>query len=195
MNAIFDGCANRRLVSGVGEATATVAEMPPHMPRQWTLPSKPVASAVSGNVNAVTLMSTGIPLQMTFEKRSRCSPRERYRSNTMAMVRTSNRPRGVTLIQHGSTVTNPSATPVDVVFSSGQRYDFAIISATTGAEVWRWSVGRGFTMAFGQQTLPANGTIVFVDTWKPTVKGNLVAVGSLVSASHRAEGKVQLTIP
>ena len=93
------------------------------------------------------------------------------------------------------TVTNPSATPADVVFSSGQRYDFAIVSAATGAEVWRWSVGRGFTMAFGQQTLPANGTIVFVDTWKPTVKGNLVAVGSLVSASHRAEGKVQLTIP
>lgn len=93
------------------------------------------------------------------------------------------------------TVTNPSATPVDVVFSSGQRYDFAIISATTGAEVWRWSVGRGFTMAFGQQTLAANGTLVFVDTWKPTVKGNLVAVGSLVSASHRAEGKAQLTVP
>ncbi len=93
------------------------------------------------------------------------------------------------------TVTNPSVTPVDVVFASGQRYDFAILSAATGAEVWRWSVGRAFTMAFGQHTLPANGTIVFIDTWKPTVKGNLVAVGSLVSASHRAEGKAQLTIP
>jgi hypothetical protein len=50
-------------------------------------------------------------------------------------------------------------------------------------------------MALGQQVVPPNGTLVFIERWKPTVKGNLVALGSLASASHRAEAKAQLSVP
>jgi len=42
---------------------------------------------------------------------------------------------------------------------------------------------------------PANGTLVYTAQWKPTQKGNLIATGSLVSLSHRADAKMFLMMP
>ena len=93
------------------------------------------------------------------------------------------------------TVSNPSSTPVRVAFSSGQQYDFAILDATTGKDVWRWSAARSFAMMMQDVTVAANGTLVFTERWKPTAKGSFVALGSLTSVSHRAEAKAMVTLP
>ena len=93
------------------------------------------------------------------------------------------------------TVSNPSSAPADVTFGSGQRYDFTISDGSTGAQLWRWSMGIAFTQSLSTLTIPANGTLVFTQSWKPTQKGALVATGSLVSVSHRADAKLSITVP
>lgn len=93
------------------------------------------------------------------------------------------------------TVSNPASTPAAVSFNSGQHYDFTISDAANGALLWRWSLGMGFTQMLSTQTIPANGTLVYTAQWKPTQKGNLIATGSLVSLSHRADAKMFLMMP
>jgi hypothetical protein len=93
------------------------------------------------------------------------------------------------------TVSNPASTPAQVAFNSGQHYDFTISDAANGALLWRWSLGMGFTQVLSTQTIPANGTLVYTAQWKPTQKGNLIAAGSLVSLSHRADAKMFLMMP
>lgn len=93
------------------------------------------------------------------------------------------------------TVSNPASTPAAVAFNSGQHYDFTISDVLNGALLWRWSLGIGFTQMLSTQTIPANGTLVYTAQWKPTQKGNLIATGSLVSLSHRAEAKIFLMMP
>ena len=93
------------------------------------------------------------------------------------------------------TVSNPASTPAQVAFNSGQHYDFTISDALNGALLWRWSLGMGFTQMLSTQTIPANGTLVYTAQWKPTQKGNLIATGSLVSLSHRADAKMFLMMP
>lgn len=93
------------------------------------------------------------------------------------------------------TITNPTDSPVDVSSGSSQTYEFTILDAATGARVWRWSDGRAFTLAFVTRTLAAHGSLTFTEQWKPTQKGTLVALGSLVSASHRADAKASISVP
>ncbi len=92
-------------------------------------------------------------------------------------------------------VTNAASTAANVTFGSGQQYDFYVVDAATGAHVWRWSEGMAFTMALGTVTIPANGSLTYSARWKPAKKGSYVAVGSLVSLSHRADAKVMVTVP
>jgi Intracellular proteinase inhibitor len=92
------------------------------------------------------------------------------------------------------TVSNPSS-PARIEFSSGQHYDFSIIDASSGALLWRWGMGMMFTQMMSSESIPANGTLVYTATWKPAGKGNYIAVGSLVSMSHRADAKVQVSVP
>ncbi len=50
------------------------------------------------------------------------------------------------------TVFNHSAEPVHLEFRTSQRYDF-VIEDGKGREVWRWSEGRLFTQALGEEIL------------------------------------------
>jgi Intracellular proteinase inhibitor len=93
------------------------------------------------------------------------------------------------------TVSNPSSSPIAVSFSSGQHYDFTISDAATGVLLWRWGMGMMFTQTFSSQSVPANGTLVYTTQWKPAQKGNFVATGSLVSASHGADAKTTVSVP
>ena len=93
------------------------------------------------------------------------------------------------------TVSNPSSTPAHVVFNSGQRFDFTISSASTGAVLWSWGVDKLFAQAFGTETVPANGALVYTAQWKPTVRGNLIAAGSLASVSHHAGASISINVP
>ena len=91
-------------------------------------------------------------------------------------------------------ITNTASTPATIDFASGQQYDFTIIDAASGARVWCWSDGVAFAMVLGGRTVAANGSLAFTERWKPTQKGSFVALGSLVSLSHRAEGKTMFTV-
>jgi hypothetical protein len=92
------------------------------------------------------------------------------------------------------TVSNPASSPIAVSFSSGQQYDFTIYDATTSVALWRWSASRSFVQTFSTQNVPANGTLVYSAQWKPTVK-SVIATGSLVSATHRADAKITVSVP
>ena len=62
------------------------------------------------------------------------------------------------------TVTNTGSSPVTVILPSGQRYDF-VVRSSGGAEVWRWSYGRAFTLIYGEQTLDPGQTLTYSETW------------------------------
>ena len=93
------------------------------------------------------------------------------------------------------TVTNPSKEPAKVVFPSGQKYDFAAMDSTTGKEAWRWSKDKGFTQAVVEQTVPAGGSLTFVEKWKPASKGLYLVRASLTSSSHRSEAYASVVVP
>ena len=93
------------------------------------------------------------------------------------------------------TVSNPSAIPATIDFSSGQRCDFTISDASTGTPLWRWGADMLFTQALSAETIPARGTLVYSAEWKPPANGDYVATGSLVSRSHRASAKATVSVP
>lgn len=76
-------------------------------------------------------------------------------------------------------VFNRSATDLAFQFSSGQRYDFAIIDST-GSEVWRWSEGQLFTQALGSETVAPGGELRYAATY----------VGELPAGGYRVVGEV-----
>jgi hypothetical protein len=92
-------------------------------------------------------------------------------------------------------VSNPTSAAVDVLFNSGQRFDFTITDASNGAVVWRWSDGLGFTGALGSVTIPAGGSVTYSASWRPTRRGTLVATGMLASTSHKAITRTIVTLP
>ena len=93
------------------------------------------------------------------------------------------------------TVTNPSAAPATIDFSSGQHCDFTVSDASTEAQLWRWSADMLFTQALSAETIPAHGTLVYSAQWKPPGPGSYVAAGSLVSRSHRADATATVSVP
>jgi len=48
-------------------------------------------------------------------------------------------------------VRNTTGAPIELVWPSGQRYDF-VIRDEKGQIVWRWSEGRAFTLVFGTES-------------------------------------------
>jgi hypothetical protein len=93
------------------------------------------------------------------------------------------------------TVSNPTSSPVDIDFSSGQHFDFTISDPSTSATLWAWSADKLFTQALSSETIPANEKLEFTAEWKPTQSGDFVATGSLVSLSHRAAAKLAVSVP
>ena len=60
------------------------------------------------------------------------------------------------------TITNTGG-PVDVMFTSGQLYDFWI---EKGDQVlWKWSEGRMFTQAIIKRTLKSGEVVTYTDRW------------------------------
>lgn len=98
----------------------------------------------------------------------------------------------VRLVLH---VTNPTNQPVVLEFSSGQRYDFAVRTAA-GADVWRWSADKSFMQALGSETIPAGGTLDYVEVWAPGNRtGSFVAVAELTSLNHRIREQAAFQLP
>ena len=92
-------------------------------------------------------------------------------------------------------VANPSKDPIKVEHSSGQKYDFVAIDSATGRQAWRWSADKSFIAALVTQSVPAGGTLTYVERWRPPGKGLYLLHGSLVSTSHRADAYTTIVVP
>jgi len=76
------------------------------------------------------------------------------------------------------TVINSTDKLVPFRFRSGQTYDFTILDASTGQEVWRWSRRMYFSQVVRQEALRPNRNWVFEITWNKRDNDlNLVSPG------------------
>lgn len=86
-------------------------------------------------------------------------------------------------------VVNASPKPVRLSFRTAQRFDL-VVEDGQGREIWRWSAGRLFAQAFGEETLkPSGGEFVARATAEGkfpsgayTVKGAVPALEGTLSA-------------
>ena len=93
------------------------------------------------------------------------------------------------------TLKNASSDPAKVMYSSGQKYDFVVADSGTGKAVWRWSANKSFVQSLGEETIPAGGTLTFVEKWTPPGRGLYLAHAVLTSTSHRAEAYTTVVVP
>jgi len=63
------------------------------------------------------------------------------------------------------TVINSTEKLVPFSFRSGQTYDFAVVDASTGQEVWRWSRRMYFSQVIRQEALRPSRNWTFEATW------------------------------
>ena len=76
---------------------------------------------------------------------------------------------------------NTSDQPLVLDFSTGQRYDFAILS-TPADTVWSWSEGRMFMQMLGQETVQPNQVLVYREQVSPQLPaGTFTIVGRIVA--------------
>ena len=92
-------------------------------------------------------------------------------------------------------VVNPSKDQIKVEHSSGQKYDFVAVDSATGRTAWRWSADKTFLAALVAESVPAGGTLTYVERWKPPGKGLYLIHASLVSTSHRSEAYTTIVVP
>ena len=84
---------------------------------------------------------------------------------------------------------NNSDQPLVLDFSSGQRYDFAILR-TPADTVWYWSEERMFMQMLGQETVQPNQVLVYREQVSPqlpagmfTIVGRIIAQDQTLMAS------------
>jgi len=63
------------------------------------------------------------------------------------------------------TVINSTDKLVPLSFRSGQTYDFAVVDASTGQEIWRWSRRQYFSQVLRQEALRPNRNLMYEVTW------------------------------
>lgn len=91
-------------------------------------------------------------------------------------------------------VTNPTSAPVELEFTSGQRFDFAV-SRANGEAMWRWSADRSFMQALGTETLPAGGSLRYSATWPAAgAQGEFVARGEVTSSNRPVNQAVRFEL-
>lgn len=88
---------------------------------------------------------------------------------------------------------NRSGKPIDLDFSTGQRYDFEV--SQNGDIVWRWSDGMSFTQVFGQERWDSGECKTYSEWWDGTDSqggiappGSYQAVGILTSSPSLRTG-------
>lgn len=92
-------------------------------------------------------------------------------------------------------ITNASAAPVELTFSSGQSFDFVVEDGRR--ELWRWSAERMFTQAIRQETLAPGETRRYEASWAPPpgVRGELTVRGILTAREHPLEQRTAFRLP
>src|SRR5262249_60138079 len=84
------------------------------------------------------------------------------------------------------TVVNSTDKLVPFSFKSGQTYDFEVVDASTGQEVWRWSRRMFFSQVVRQEALRPSRNWTFEVTWNhrdtdlnPVTSGKFKVIGSV----------------
>ena len=92
-------------------------------------------------------------------------------------------------------VFNHTPDPVRIDFTSGQRYD-VVIEDDSGNEVWRWSGGRMFTMAMGQETLgPGNPRLIYEIEYADRLEpGRYKIIGILSDARRQTSATISVEV-
>ena len=76
---------------------------------------------------------------------------------------------------------NNSEQPLILDFSTGQRYDFAIVRSPADT-VWSWSKERMFMQMLGQETVQPNQVLVYREQVSPQLPaGTFTIVGRIVA--------------
>jgi hypothetical protein len=84
-------------------------------------------------------------------------------------------------------VTNPTKKSVELVFPSGQEYEFSVRDST-GTEVYRWGNGRMFTQSLQNRLLDGGETLHIEERAdKALPSGTYVAVATLRSSNFPVE--------
>ncbi|MEM2849628.1 MAG: BsuPI-related putative proteinase inhibitor [Candidatus Bathyarchaeia archaeon] len=79
------------------------------------------------------------------------------------------------------TVANKGQSPIELIFTSTQRYDFMVLK--DGGEVWRWSNGKVFAMILESLPLKPGEKRTYTETWRPedVAPGEYKVVGVVTS--------------
>jgi hypothetical protein len=84
-------------------------------------------------------------------------------------------------------VTNPTKKSVELVFPSGQEYEFSVMDST-GTEVYRWGTGRMFTQSLQNRLLDGGETMRIEERAEKTLPvGSYTAVATLRSTNYPME--------
>jgi hypothetical protein len=84
-------------------------------------------------------------------------------------------------------VTNPTKKSVELVFPSGQEYEFSVMDST-GHEVYRWGTGRMFTQSLQNRLLDGGETLHIEErAEKALPSGSYVAIATLRSTNYPVE--------
>jgi hypothetical protein len=92
-------------------------------------------------------------------------------------------------------VTNATEEPVELVFNSGQEFDFVVQRGET--RVWRWSDEMMFTQAIQHLTLSPGETRTYTAAWSPEAEtpGDFEVTGILTAQDHRVEQRTGFRLP
>ena len=92
-------------------------------------------------------------------------------------------------------VTNTTASPIALEFTSTQRYDFEI-ATVDGESLWRWSADRSFAQVMEQETLAPGESRRYTATWVGAgYEGDFSATGWLVSSNYPVELRTGFQLP
>lgn len=81
-------------------------------------------------------------------------------------------------------VTNISSEPVELEFSSGQRYDFAV-TTEAGESLWTWSADKSFMQALQTETLAPGASLRFSEAWPSEGRrGRFIGIGRVTSTNE-----------
>ena len=86
-------------------------------------------------------------------------------------------------------LTNTTAAPIELGFSSGQRYDFQVAEVNddglVGETLWTWSADKSFMQAIGTETLQPNASLSYSEEWHAAgARGEFVGIGTFTSTTH-----------
>ncbi|HEX2166903.1 MAG TPA: BsuPI-related putative proteinase inhibitor [Longimicrobiales bacterium] len=92
-------------------------------------------------------------------------------------------------------VTNVASSPIELEFTTTQRYDFEI-ATRDGESVWRWSAARSFGQALGSERLEPGESRSYSASWPSGGSaGEFIATGWVVSQTYPVELRTGFRLP